>query len=342
MGRAEYLFEDIKSRGLVAIDDFIANAATEEYFLDFKISVDQGSSKDLYNFAKAISGFGNSEGGVIVWGVDCSKNKDGDYAKTKMPIDDAKKFKTRLDGTVSGRTMPAHTTVESIAVLEEGASNRGYVVTLIPKSNFAPHQVLDDRKYFMRYGSSFDGVPHGILQGMFGHRPEANLKLVFRVINCSKFTRGSSSINAKIGFRFSVRMELENKGPGFAENVFLSTEFLDIDVAHPDRPIHLDRHSDKWNYVHEFWYKISAMLKKEIYLPPQATLCPVVINFSFDDPAEQNLSFQTYFGSAGTQTHSVNVMVNAEKINGIFHALKTGAREEDLPKLIGLLFELPH
>ena len=36
------------------------------------------------NLSKAISGFGNSEGGVLVWGVDCSRDlEDGDVAKAR-------------------------------------------------------------------------------------------------------------------------------------------------------------------------------------------------------------------------------------------------------------------
>ena len=80
MGRAEDIFERIQQNGETAIDEFIITRKSEELFLDFKRSADNGAGRVLHsidrdNFAKAISGFGNSEGGVIVWGVDCSKDK---------------------------------------------------------------------------------------------------------------------------------------------------------------------------------------------------------------------------------------------------------------------------
>jgi len=57
-----------------AIDDLVKNRSHEELFLDFKRSADNGNGERLYptdhrHLADAISAFGNSEGGVIVWGL---------------------------------------------------------------------------------------------------------------------------------------------------------------------------------------------------------------------------------------------------------------------------------
>ena len=82
MGRAEDLFDKILTEKEAAINNFIEEKKAEELFLDFKRSSDNGSGNklsqnDRNNLAKAISGFGNSEGGMIVWGVDCSQDIDG-------------------------------------------------------------------------------------------------------------------------------------------------------------------------------------------------------------------------------------------------------------------------
>ena len=88
MSRAEDIFQKLIYFGEDAIDDFIVNLQTEELFLDFKQAVSTGKNgtslhkDDRKNLAKGISGFGNSEGGVIVWGVECSRDCDiGDVAK---------------------------------------------------------------------------------------------------------------------------------------------------------------------------------------------------------------------------------------------------------------------
>jgi hypothetical protein len=92
MGRAEEIFEKIKDQGEAAIDEFILVRQSEELYLDFKRSADNGRGprvlheNDRNNLAKAVSGFGNSEGGVIVWGVDTSVDGDSaDVAKAKDP-----------------------------------------------------------------------------------------------------------------------------------------------------------------------------------------------------------------------------------------------------------------
>ena len=74
MGRAEDLFERIVSQGQSAIDELILSRSSEELFLEFKTSADDGAGAVLHvsdrkNLARAICGFGNSAGGIVVWGI---------------------------------------------------------------------------------------------------------------------------------------------------------------------------------------------------------------------------------------------------------------------------------
>ena len=175
VGRAEDIFEKIKKAGEQSIDEFIIDRKSEELFLEFKRSADNGSSsklndKDREHLAKAISGFGNSEGGVIVWGIDCSKDKDhADVARSKCPIQNVKRFVSWLEGIVSSCTVPPHAKVQHHDVIIDGKTGNGFVVTLIPKSNHAPHQVVVYGKYhyYIRAGSNFVPTPHAVLAGMF-------------------------------------------------------------------------------------------------------------------------------------------------------------------------------
>ena len=82
MSRAEDIFQKLIYFGEDGLDEFIINRQTEELFIDFKRAVSDGKNfitlhrDDRKNLAKAISGFGNSEGGVIVWGVECSRDAE--------------------------------------------------------------------------------------------------------------------------------------------------------------------------------------------------------------------------------------------------------------------------
>ena len=121
MNRADDLFSKLTTGGEGAIDELIVARKAEELFLDFKRSGDNGAGARLHdsdskNFSKAISGFGNSEGGIILWGVDCSVGRDGaDVATKKVPIKDAIGFASRLESAVSRSTTPAHSGVRNIA-----------------------------------------------------------------------------------------------------------------------------------------------------------------------------------------------------------------------------------
>ena len=64
-----------------------------ELFIDFKQAASEGKNfttlhkDDRKNLSKAISGFGNSEGGVVIWGIECSRDIDvGDVAKAKVKV----------------------------------------------------------------------------------------------------------------------------------------------------------------------------------------------------------------------------------------------------------------
>ncbi len=154
-GRAEDLFARLEAGGVAYVDELIATRKSEELFLDLKRSANNGAEarlndNDRNNLAVAISGFGNSEGGVIVWGVDCARDPEmGDVARAKVPVANATRFVSLLEGAVSGCTLPPHNLVRSIGILEPGSDN-GFIATIIPKSSSAPHQVVGSGRYYIQ------------------------------------------------------------------------------------------------------------------------------------------------------------------------------------------------
>ena len=232
MGRAEDIFEKIKKDGERAIDEFIINRKSEELFLEFKRSSDNGSGlklsdSDREHLAKAISGFGNSEGGVIVWGIDGSKDKDhADVARSKCSIQNVKRFVSWLEGIVSGCTVPPHTKVQHHDVIIDGKIGNGFVVTLIPKSNHAPHQVAthgvhgkSQYHYYIRAGSNFEHTPHAVLAGMFGRRPQPDVYNSYLIYP-------AEIIEEKI--RLQIGFVVRNRGLGIASDLFMNVMVISI------------------------------------------------------------------------------------------------------------------
>ena len=179
MGRAEDLFRRIEDQGLQAIQALIKESKSEESFLDFKRSGDQGKGSQLHdddrkNLSRALSGFANADGGVLIWGVGTSPAAKGDLASTLFPLIDCAAFAARVDDKVSWGTTPPVMGVRSVPItLEDGT---GFVATLIPASEIGPHCATEGTKYFVRSGSSFGSVSHTVLAGMFGRRPQSKIR----------------------------------------------------------------------------------------------------------------------------------------------------------------------
>jgi len=73
------ILEKIKSEGESEIEKLILNQI-ESFYIDFKEVVDYQttqklSESDRKNLAKAVSGFSNTSGGLIIWGVKESGGK---------------------------------------------------------------------------------------------------------------------------------------------------------------------------------------------------------------------------------------------------------------------------
>lgn len=310
MGRAEELFERIVSDGEGAIDELIITRRTEELFLDFKTSANNGEDKKLHpndrnTFAEAISGFGNSEGGVIVWGVRCAEDGRGsDTPSEKRPIVDTQRFVGWLERAISGCTVPPHSGVRNQAV-------GNCVVTLIPKSNQAPHQVAGKNQYYIRAGSSFVPAPHSVLAGMFGRRPQPHVFHMFTIWP-AKF--GDGTITAALG------MQIVNDGPGIAEDLYLNVMMLSSPGDKTKISLEPKGATGTWSATNVFDAGINMIANVGIRLAPEARLQPLVIHISMAPPFTDELRIQGMCGAANSPPYRFELTNTANNLSEL-HAL---------------------
>lgn len=181
MSRARELFDRLRQGGTTALDALIADREPESLFLDFKRSEDDGqggklANSDNKNLSKAISGFANSSGGVVVWGVG-RRDASGNEAARPHCVVDAKGFETKLQSAVSRTTMPAFSGVEFHAFVQADGNPAGFVAMYVPKSFMGPIRGLVGEQYYIRAGSDFVPAPHDVLAGMFGHAPQPQVHI---------------------------------------------------------------------------------------------------------------------------------------------------------------------
>jgi len=192
------------------LQEFLETGQEENLMLDFKTVNDSKliNKDDKKNFAKALSGFANSSGGLIIWGVDARKNSSGVDCVTKLPgIKNAKQFLSRLNELTGMAVSPIVDGVQHRLI--ESDSKKAFVVTYIPESDSPPHMAkLGEDRYFKRSGDSFYKMEHFDLEDMFGRRPRPKLEL---------YTK-----NKGYGLQSKIIIGLRNNGKASAQAPYLA------------------------------------------------------------------------------------------------------------------------
>jgi hypothetical protein len=205
MSPAYKIFERFVNGDIKEIENLKSNNESESLYLDFKLF--RGDNwKNTYS--KAASAFANSEGGVLVWGVDC-RQKDGiDIVQDVIPIRNITKVKSNLDNYTSCATAPGIVGSENFVIT--AADDTGYIVSYIPKHDGMPIMAMgnDQHNFYYRASSSSLPMEQYMLADRFSRRPQPKLCLVFDV-NISENYPGEKT-------EISIRVNLHNLGKGIA------------------------------------------------------------------------------------------------------------------------------
>ena len=132
---------------------------------------------DRKNLSLTLSGFSNSNGGIIVWGVVAKKNKDGiDVASDRKPILELTKFLNTLNRLEGQAVTPSITGVQHKKIEEK--DDVGYIITYVPKSYSAPHMAnFASKYYYKRLGDSFFQCEHYDIMDILGRKKSPVLEI---------------------------------------------------------------------------------------------------------------------------------------------------------------------
>lgn len=196
------------------IERFIQEGQEENLFIEFKTVVhpnynDNNREIDKKNISKAISGFANSNGGLIIWGIKAKENdKNQDIAIGKSPIKELTKFLNTLNRMEGQATTPVVTGIVHKKI--EISTDFGFIVTYVPPSEFAPHMAnFADKHYYKRSGDSFYVCEHYDIKDMLHRKHSAMLDLEIK----------KKRISQKMGdtWRYEMVLALRNEGRNFAK-----------------------------------------------------------------------------------------------------------------------------
>jgi Putative DNA-binding domain len=152
----------------------------EGLYLEFKTKADSRNPEldadDKKNFSRALSGFANSDGGILIWGIATDRNEQ---AKALKPIADIHAFQAALKKSLINATQPIVDGILIEIISKVDTSSDGYIKCLVPTSDKAPHRaMLSNREYYKRSTEGFYRLEHFDLEDMFGRRPHPSLSVI--------------------------------------------------------------------------------------------------------------------------------------------------------------------
>lgn len=205
-------FEKIE---LSEVRDFVKNQIAEDLFLEFKTAnYPSGIDFDKKNFSKCLSGFANSSGGILIWGISAKEQKNkADVANELKPIQDLISFENYLKKNEGNAIVPLIEGVEYRRIFE--SENSGYLLVYIPQSDRAPHMGLfADKRYYKRSGDSFYMCEHFDLIDMLNRKTSPKVAIEFKNQKTSKEVK-----NQVINYRYQGIFCVKNIGQVSVKNL---------------------------------------------------------------------------------------------------------------------------
>jgi hypothetical protein len=168
-----------------------ANPPTvETEWLEFKMYPQEGNDQKDEQKIKEIwsvilSAFGNTQGGVLIWGIGAKKIDKVDAAHSRPLVPSPDVLRTRLFELHHLATDPPLSGVEIEAVTVPNEGGRGFVVCFIPQGAFVPYRAeFNVRNYYIRVGDDAIVPNPVILRRLF--YPQSLAKVEMRVILSSE------------------------------------------------------------------------------------------------------------------------------------------------------------
>lgn len=196
----------------------VTDGVQEDLHLELKTkrnrSIPDLEDSDRWQFSRALSGFANSDGGILIFGIETGPQE---RAHALKPITNPGEFQARLKKSLINTTQPVVPGVR-IEVVLGSSLHEGFVKVLVPSSDLVPHRAMfADREYFKRSTEGFYRLEHFDISDMFGRRPTPRLDLVHRLL-----AGGGGSSSAGKEFGGSVVIGLHNAGRSAAHFAYLT------------------------------------------------------------------------------------------------------------------------
>jgi hypothetical protein len=262
----------------------------ETDWLDFKGNPQEKDTLKIWS--EAVSGFANTGGGVLIWGIDARPVDGVDCASSLSLVPSPTSLRSKLQTNLHCTTNPP---VQDVQIREiPGPTGAGFLVCFVPESPHKPHRAEQAKQqYFIRAGASFVVPSPPLLRQMFFPSTAPSFEVT---IAPTWSVQGS-----KVHVRFQGR--LRNTGSRTMHDVFVQVL--------PNRTGELKSGGYQWNQVDTLGGQNGFELKRPLH-PGM-----VVPFFFFDATCEgvESISHQRVLTVRPNLTMLVRVSIYARDID---------------------------
>lgn len=251
-GRARGLFDSIfvefkNDEDRTARIRQIMRSEPEWEVLDFKNGnalAPKGKGSRRFIWAESLSAFANSDGGILIWGVDCRATNGEAEEATEALVPDVESFRADLHREYLDATEERVLGVEIEFVKVN--NDAGFVICYIPSGNHKPYRAcgrgLD--RYFIRAGDSNVSMSHSMLKSMFF--PNRQMRICVEVQPYELGADGSSVVPP-----FRVSLSIRNRGNSTLDALTLRiTSDPQLRTVALGNQWRMERHDNKTHVIH--------------------------------------------------------------------------------------------
>jgi hypothetical protein len=224
-----------------ALGELINDGEAEGQYLECKAPrsprLDRSQRSEL---GQSLSGFGNSGGGLIIWGISTTRHEHSglDVLSQREPIGNVRRFAQQVDAAIPGLALPVLQVPPTRVVLTRRDAERGIAVTYIPPSPGDPVQTTGDRHFWIRSGAEFVQAPYDLVRRMFTGADAPDLIPIFDPRLCSLEADGSWTItfglaNMSSAAAAQTTLTVTVLNPEAVETVVAVDGFQDIGAVNP-------------------------------------------------------------------------------------------------------------
>ena len=225
--------------------------AQENRQLDFKLlSKAEFGKDDLRHLAKAVSGFANADGGVVLWGVDARRDANDEFIDQVVAtpgVENPRQILARLNELSSTASAPGLQGLDH-RIIDGDDPLPAFVATFVPEGESGRYMAMLDEarhRYYRRIGSAFVPMDHSMVGDMFGRRPRPVLRLELRPENPANL---------------SVQATVTNVGRGVAR-----APYLLLRAAKPLEAVAMDSHAMGLHRGTPGWYSFGEGMNGVIH-----------------------------------------------------------------------------